>query len=218
VDFVQALWRGKISEDDVAREALAQIQKLQRAGIDVTHVDTHKHLHLFPAVARPLLYIAERTSVGAIRNPFEPEWSLALEHGSRLRRLGVRTIGELRPRFAAQPQIRSAGVLTTDGTVAISATGQLNAATLGEVVRAMPDLGVWELCCHPGYNDRDLDQVTTRLRGHRNVEREALLREIPKALARAGAPELIHYGNLGGFGALREIGQFVPDTGYESVL
>jgi hypothetical protein len=60
--------------------------------------------------------------------------------------------------------------------------------------------------------------VTTRLRGHRNVEREALLREIPKALARAGAPELIHYGNLGGFGALREIGQFVPDTGYESVL
>jgi predicted glycoside hydrolase/deacetylase ChbG (UPF0249 family) len=223
LDLLQALLRGAINEEDVAREALAQIQKLQRAGIDVTHIDTHKHTHLFPTIARPLLHITERTSIGAIRNAFEPQWSLALNQGSWLRRVAVRSIGRLRPRFEALPAIRSAKVLTTDGTVAISATGRLNATTLAQLLRALPPTGTYELCCHPGYNDRDLDQVTTRLREHRNIEREALLREVPRLLTQANTaqpspPELIHYGNLGSFGTLRELGQFTPNTGYEKVL
>ena len=218
LDFLQALLRGTISEDEVAREAIAQVQKLQRAGIDVTHLDTHKHTHLFPSIARPLLHVAERTSIGAIRNPFEPPWSLALHHGSGLRRLGVRLIGRLRPRFEALAQLRNGRVLSTDGTVAISGTGQLNSTSLAEVLGALPPAGTYELLCHPGYNDRDLDRVATRLRAHRNVEREALLSEVPRLLAQPNAPELIHYGSLGNFGALRELGQFTPDTGYERVL
>jgi hypothetical protein len=102
----------------------------------------------------------------------------------------------LRPRFAAHPQIRDARILTTDGTVAISATGQLNATTLAEILRDLPTTGVYELCCHPGYNDRDLDRVATRLRTHRDAEREALLTEIPRILTHPGAPALTHYGSL----------------------
>ena len=196
VDFVRALLLGQIREEEVAREALAQIQKLQRAGICVTHIDTHKHTHLFPAIARPLLQVADRCGIRAIRNPFEPDWSLALDHGSRVRRLAVRLIGCLRPRFEAHPQLRDAHILTTDGTVAISATGQLNAATLAEILHALPSTGTYEFCCHPGYNDGELDCIATRLRAHRDIEREALLREIPKALARTDAPTLVHYGNL----------------------
>ena len=195
LDFLQALLRGHIQQDEVAREALAQIEKLQHAGIAVTHIDTHKHTHLFPSIARPLLEVAERTSIRAVRNPFEPGWSLALNHGSGLRRLGVGLLGGLRSRFAAHPQLRNGS--TTDGTVAISATGQLDSASLAQVLAALPPHGTYELCCHPGYNDRDLDRVTTRLRAHRDVERAALLSEVPRALRRIDAPLLIHYGNLG---------------------
>ena len=196
VDFVQALLLGRINEDEVACEALAQVEKLRRGGIHPTHLDTHKHTHLFPGIARPLLQVAERCGVRAIRNPFEPGWSLALKHGSHARRIAVRLIGLLRPRFEAHAQLRDGRMLTTDGTVAISATGELNATTLAEVLRALPPAGTYELCCHPGYNDGELDRVTTRLRAHREIEREALLSEIPKALARADAPTLVHYGNL----------------------
>jgi predicted glycoside hydrolase/deacetylase ChbG (UPF0249 family) len=196
VDFVQALLLGRIKEEEVAREALAQIEKLQRAGINITHLDTHKHAHLFPSIARPLLQVAVRRGIRAIRNPFEPDWSLALNHGGRARRFAIRLIGLLRPRFEAHAQLRDRRVLTTDGTVAISATGQLNAATLGEILRALPASGTYELCCHPGYNDGELDRVTTRLRAHREVEREALLSEIPKVLASPIAPLLIHFGTL----------------------
>jgi hopanoid biosynthesis associated protein HpnK len=196
VDFVQALLFRRINEEEVAREALAQIEKLQRAGIEITHLDTHKHTHLFPSITRPLLQVAERCGIRAIRNPFEPDWSLTLDHGSRTRRLAVRLIGLLRPRFEAQAQIRDGRVQTTDGTVAISATGQLNATTLGDILRALPSTGTYELCCHPGYNDGDLDRITTRLRTHRDIEREALLSEISKALARLDNLTLLHYGTL----------------------
>jgi chitin disaccharide deacetylase len=218
LDFIQALLRGTIREDDIEREALAQVQKLQRAGIDVTHLDTHKHTHLVPTVARPLLHVAERTSVGAIRNPFEQGWSLALGHGSRLRRLQVKLLGGLRAKFERYPQIRNARVLTTDGTIGISATGRLDGVTLRQILDALPEEGVFELCCHPGYNDRDLDRVTTRLRGHRDVERLALLAEVPRDGLHPNSFQLINYGNLGSFGALRENGQFVPNTGHERVL
>jgi predicted glycoside hydrolase/deacetylase ChbG (UPF0249 family) len=196
VDFLRGLFLGRIKQEDIAREALAQIQKLQRAGVSVTHLDTHKHTHLFSAVTRPLLEVAEQTSIRAIRNPFEPAWSLALNHGSASRRLTIKLIGRLRPRFEAHPQIRDGRILTTDGTVAISATGDFNTTTLAQILAAVPPTGTYEICCHPGYNDSDLDRITTRLRAHRNIEREALLSEIPKRLARPNPPTLVDYGSL----------------------
>jgi chitin disaccharide deacetylase len=197
IDFVQALLRGKIREDDIEREASAQIKKLQLAGIGVTHLDTHKHTHLFPAVLRPLLRLAEQHGIHAIRHPFEQSWSLALGHGNRIRRLQVKLLGNLKTRFEGQPQIRTDHVLTTDGTIGISATGNLYRETLHEILRSVPAEGTFELCCHPGYNDSDLDRITTRLRTHRDIERNALLAEIPKLALHPNVPQLINYGDLG---------------------
>ena len=82
----------------------------------------------------------------------------------------------------------------------------------------IPTHGTWELVVHPGYNDAALDQVTTRLRAHRDVERQALIEHIPALRLNPNAPEFIHYGGVGPFNVLRELGQFSPQTGYEKVL
>jgi hopanoid biosynthesis associated protein HpnK len=216
VDFVLALLRGRISEEEIERETRAQVVKLQRAGIDVTHLDTHKHTHLFPAVTRPLLRIAENGSIGAIRNPFEPRWCRSLGRGSFTRRLQLALLDGMRGQYNAHRQIRNGYVLSTEGSIGVSATGQLNRESLRQLLAILPD-GLWELVCHPGYNDADLDTVTTRLREHRDIEREALLSEIPRALAQPNAPQLIHYGNLGFFGLMREMGVHAPDTGFDHV-
>jgi predicted glycoside hydrolase/deacetylase ChbG (UPF0249 family) len=197
LDFVRALLRGQIREADIEREAQAQIDKLQQAGIAITHVDTHKHTHLFPAVARPLLQVLERSNIHAIRDPFEPAFTQRLAHAGIKRRLQIQILNRLRPAFERQPQVGDRKVLTTDGTLGVSATGNLNASTLGEILSAMPATGTFELVCHPGYNDRDLDRVATRLRSHREIEMQALLSAIPPALAQPNGIELIHYGSLG---------------------
>jgi len=192
-DFLGALFTGRIRQQDVFRESLAQIQRLQAAGLSVTHVDSHKHTHLFPRIARPLLQAAEQCRVRAVRNPFEPSWAFALKHGGRSRRVGVKVAGLLRSRFEALPQIRSGAIRTTHGTVAISATGQLDSPALAEILAALPSTGTYELCCHPGYNDRDLANIATRLRAHRDAEREALLVEVPRLLRTPNSPRLISY-------------------------
>ena len=217
VDFFTAVLLGKVNEDEIALEALAQVQQLQRAGIDVTHIDTHKHTHILPRVARPLLYVCERTGVGAIRSPFEEPWSLALGHSDPIRRLQVRLLRPLRKRFEALPQIRDHKIVTTDGTIGISATGRLDRPMLDSILAAMPD-GLWELVTHPGYNDRDLDAVTTRLRVTREIERGALLGAFSAESVHPNSTELIHYGSLGTLGTLRELGQHQANTGHEHIL
>src|SRR5258708_6876563 len=49
---------GRMNGEEIAAEAMAQIRKIQAAGISVSHVDTHKHTHLFPKILRPVLRAA----------------------------------------------------------------------------------------------------------------------------------------------------------------
>jgi predicted glycoside hydrolase/deacetylase ChbG (UPF0249 family) len=195
--FALGVLRGSIHQDDIQREALAQIQKLQRSGFKLTHVDTHKHTHLLSRVTRPILRALDQSGIRAIRNPFEPRWAAAIG-GSARRSLFVRALGPGRRRFLASPPIASHSILTTGGTIGVSATGHLNSTTLDALLRAMPS-GTWELVCHPGYNDRDLDAVTTRLRAHRETELQALLAAFKESSSNPLNPsglKLIHYGEL----------------------
>jgi chitin disaccharide deacetylase len=196
ISFLRALLLGQIREEDIMREAHAQIARLAHAGISITHVDTHKHTHLFPAIVAPLLRVLESAHIPAIRNPFEPIFTQQLAHAGLKRRLQISVLNRLQPSFDRHPQIANGHVITTQGTVGVSATGNLNATTLTQILNALPSEGTYEFVCHPGYNDHDLDRITTRLRAHREVEMQALLTSIPARLAQPNAPQLIHYGSL----------------------
>jgi predicted glycoside hydrolase/deacetylase ChbG (UPF0249 family) len=175
--FVRDLLRGNIPEVEIEKEVTAQIQRLQAAGVRVTHLDTHKHTHLFPRVLRPLLRAAVHCGVGAIRNPCEPDWAIsATPAAPALRRTQVRLLRMFNPQFPRQ--VREAGLATPDGAIGLVATGTLDADALRALLQAMPN-GTWELVCHPGYPDAALDKVRTRLRGSRAVEHAALLETVP---------------------------------------
>ena len=196
-DFALGVLRGAIRQEEIEREALAQIQKLQRTGLKLTHVDTHKHTHLLSRVTRPIIRALEQSGVRCIRNPFEPRWAASLS-GSTRRSLFVRSLEPGRRRFEASPPFASGRICTTRGTVGISATGHLNNTTLNALLKSIPE-GTWELVCHPGYNDSDLDAITTRLRTERETELRALLAAFTESLPSPVHPSglrLIHYGEL----------------------
>ncbi len=221
LDFTQAVLRGTVRAGDLARETQAQIQRLQRMGVDVTHIDTHKHAHAFPEVARTVLYIAERCGIFAVRRPFEPRWCSALAGASWTRRLPMRWVERFEPRFAGLAAIRSGQIMSTDGTLGIAATGTLDAARLRAMIEAALNRGgehMWELCTHPGHVDYALERTATRLRATREVEYKALLAVVPDIVRSADGPALIHYGELGVAGLQRASGQFQPYTGFEKVL
>jgi predicted glycoside hydrolase/deacetylase ChbG (UPF0249 family) len=192
--FAADLLRGRIAPREIEQEAIAQIRRLQSAGITVTHLDTHKHTHIFPQVLRPLLRAALACGVAAIRNPFEPDWSLRLTRKApRTRRLQVRTLRIFRRYFLRA--VRTAGLRTTNGALGVLATGTLDAQHVLRLFTHMPP-GTWELVCHPGYVDPALERANTRLTTTREIERDALLQAWQNLPASRPTFDLIHYGGL----------------------
>jgi hopanoid biosynthesis associated protein HpnK len=170
--FVQRLFTGRIRSAEIEAETAAQIALLQSGGVALTHIDTHKHVHLFPAVLRPVLRAARAAGIRAVRNPFEPAWSRrATPHAPWLRRAEVSLLRLWEPAF--RRIVAEEGFTTTDGALGVLATGTLDAATLAALLSNLP-AGTWELVTHPGYNDTDLAQAHTRLLASREIERLAL--------------------------------------------
>ena len=176
--FVWDLFSFRIRPEHITAEATAQMQRLQQAGIRISHFDTHKHTHLFSGILRPLLAAARACGVPAVRNPFEPDWALRATRGSAttLRRMAVVALQSQHRAF--QKAVAASGLATTQGTIGVLATGTLEVKpTLRALLEAMPTdpQATWELVCHPGYPDAALDRVRTRLRQSRAEEHAALL-------------------------------------------
>jgi hopanoid biosynthesis associated protein HpnK len=170
--FLQRLMTGRIRAAEMEAEATAQIAHLQAAGVSLTHIDTHKHVHMFPAVLKPVLRAAAGCGIRSIRNPFEPAWSLRVTPGAPwMRRVEVHLLRQFLPGF--RKHVARAGLATTDGAIGVLATGTLDAATVGSLLQNLPP-GTWELVTHPGYNDADLAHAHTRLLASRETERDAL--------------------------------------------
>ena len=177
--FLRRLFTGRIRAAELEAEAAAQIALLQARGVRLTHIDTHKHSHMFPPVLRPVLRAARAAGIRAVRNPFEPEWAVhASPRASIVRSAEVYALRKFGPYF--RRVLSEEGFTTTDGTIAVAATGVVNSDTVRALLQKLPP-GSWELVTHPGYNDADLDKIRTRLRASRDIERNALqaIREFP---------------------------------------
>jgi hopanoid biosynthesis associated protein HpnK len=196
--FAIAAVRKQIAAEEIEREVEAQIHQIQSRGITLTHVDSHKHTHMFPHVLRPLLRAAKACGVRAVRNPFEPthSWPTGMvlsTPGIWLRSVGV--MGFQMFASAFRRALNEEGMVSTDGTVGIAVTGLLDQQKLLRILEALPE-GTWELVCHPGYSDADLQAAGTRLTQSRELELSALTSaDTKKALARYQI-ELISYADL----------------------
>ncbi len=197
-EVAAAALRGRIDPAQVEAEATAQMRKLQSAGLALSHFDTHKHAHMFPAILRPLLRAARACGVRALRNPFAPVKPLAFAHLLRRPRLWKRysevtALRRLLDRF--RRAVQEEQMLTTDGTFGIVATGALDHKLFDAIVGSIPE-GTWEFVCHPGYNDSELDSVRTRLRQSRAQELQVLTSEAAREALQRHGVELISWKQL----------------------
>lgn len=58
---------GRVDPDDLRREFEAQLDRIQSSGLQLTHVDTHQHIHLWPSIGDLVLDVAGRAGVSAVR-------------------------------------------------------------------------------------------------------------------------------------------------------
>jgi predicted glycoside hydrolase/deacetylase ChbG (UPF0249 family) len=190
---------GRFKGSEIEAEATAQFEKIQRAGITISHFDAHKHAHMFPSIAEPLLRAAETCGVPAVRNPFEPAASAAFGFVLRDSRLVIRwaevtALRLFRSRFLKLA--RRYGRQATDGSLGIMGTGLMDIDLFAKSL-AHAEPGTWEFVCHPG-DDRDeaLRSVRTKLQDSRAIEREFLTSESARKILHHNGIQLISFNEL----------------------
>ncbi|MBZ5521954.1 MAG: ChbG/HpnK family deacetylase [Acidobacteriia bacterium] len=196
--FALAAMRGKIAPEEIQQEAEAQIRRIQAAGIVVTHVDTHKHTHMFPNVLRPVLRAAKACGVRRVRNPFEASGSLPASLIAGAPSLWTRTaeVALLRGYAVSFRKIvQQEGMTTTQGAIGVIVTGMLDQKLLTKMVQRLSE-GTWELVCHPGYVDDALRSSGTRLVESRQVELQALTSEETRQALSSRGIQLVSFADL----------------------
>ena len=190
--------RGGLVLREVEAEWDAQIQKVRDAGIEPTHVDGHKHVHMLPGLFEIALRLAKKHGIGAIRVSLE-ESSLraALASGTRhcagvVMKQGVQARGLKLLARDAREQAERAGIATADFFCGIAQTGELTLDGVARLLKTLPE-GTTELMCHPGYADEALGKSATRLQSSRQSELEILTSNEVRNLVASQGIRLIDY-------------------------
>ncbi len=137
-DLVERLVTGRVRPSEVATELRAQVERARSLGTPALAWDSHRHVHLFPLVARVVAAVAREQGARWVRRAAPPAWPVAWKAGL----LGVATAG-------SAPFLR--GIPGSDWYVDL--TSRHPAPQPAEVALLAARAGLGELSAHPGTAD-----------------------------------------------------------------
>jgi len=183
---------------EVEFEWESQIQKVINAGIQPTHLDGHKHVHMLPGMFEIALRLAKRNGIAAVRISHEASsLRAALSSGENhnvplVMKQGVQArVLKLLARDA-RALAEAAGIATTDHFCGIAQTGELTIEGMKCLLQNLPD-GTTEMMCHPGFMDKELEESATRLQDSRQLEIKILTSPDIRNLVASEGIRLIDY-------------------------
>jgi len=181
---------GRLSEDQMRIEFAGQVRKVLDAGVVPTHLDTHKHIHVLPGVARALVSVAGEFGIRKVRLP--------RERSPRARGRRCSWSGNVKraviARLCRRAEADLAGLKTTDHFVGIADSAHLDVAALSFILENLDD-GVTEVMCHPAHVDDEMKRYVAhpaRCEVELNALRDGGIRDYTAS----GSCRLMHFGDL----------------------
>jgi chitin disaccharide deacetylase len=185
MELMRALLQKKLP---VYEELAAQVRKISRAGIRLTHIDTHKHTHLMPPVLDAVARVAHEFRIDWVRRPFDFGIDTTAKITKSAVALGMR-VG--RPGFTRA----LAGLKTTDHFTGFQMTGRLCGTSLIATLERLPE-GLTEFMCHPGKHGAELIGAQTRLKESRQIELAALVSPEVRSIIERRGIQLVNYREI----------------------
>jgi predicted glycoside hydrolase/deacetylase ChbG (UPF0249 family) len=140
---------GRIASADVAAECAAQLDRLRAIGVNVTHVDSHRHVHALPGVWPAVVAAARARGIGVVRVPLEPLGADPRRWRALPKRLAIAAAWRLAARGVTPPH-------HADHFRGLSLQGGPGFRTgLLALLDRLPR-GTTELMVHPGHPDAAL--------------------------------------------------------------
>lgn len=152
--FIKKYLTGRVSLDEIRSELSAQIRKAEAAKIDITHVDSHQHMHVLPGILGIVIGIARDAGIKAMRVPSASIFlgSATNGIGQLIGRTGLFTLSEIARMRAKLAHINSPEHF--DGIVAGEAVSE------EYMMYAIENLhgGTTEIMVHPGDDNAALQK------------------------------------------------------------
>lgn len=190
--FAKNWYTGKIKKSEIVAELRLQFEMAFKSGLNITHVDSHQHIHVLPGITDIVLNLCNEFGVKNIRMPQEG-WFWKGGYNSSAGRL----IGRDGLSFCsalAKMKAKKTGLAFPDHFFGMLAGGNLNEFLVGEIIKKIPD-GVSEIMTHPG---SDTDNLSKKFlwQYHWEDELDAFLSKKNKALLEEQEITLINFGGL----------------------
>lgn len=191
LDFTRSYLLRQVNLNEVYLELDSQIRRVRDAGLAITHLDSHQHVHVLPGIFDVTVQLARAHGIRAVRLPRETlKPSLLALAPSRLRAVQQLVLNG----FCLLARRKLDPLLSTDHFAGFLFGGRMDKTHLDTVLRHLPRTGVVELMCHPAAQVSRDPYVHWGYRGP--AELEALVDpELPGRLSELGI-QAISYRDL----------------------
>ena len=151
IKFLKRYLSGKISLSEVRSELAAQLEKISRAGLKLTHFDSHQHLHHVPGIIEITLKLAEAAGIKSMRVANTKLFDGELDSlGKFFGRLGLGSLAK----FAAHVAHKK-NFTTPEHFAGIVAGESVSEKFMLNLLENLQD-GTTEVMLHPGVDNKIL--------------------------------------------------------------
>jgi predicted glycoside hydrolase/deacetylase ChbG (UPF0249 family) len=178
---------GRLSVKCVENEWQKQIRRCIDAGLKPVFLNTHEHLHMYPALFMLICSLADQHGIPFIRYS-GPEWNHWVGAGGLLRNTLLQVMHMID---------RKRAPLNTPVLLGMSGSGKLDISYMQKCLARLQPGITYELMCHPGYcyPDEVLDQRLLSYH-HWEQELELLKSESLKEICREAGVECVSYSDV----------------------
>jgi hopanoid biosynthesis associated protein HpnK len=179
---------------ELRAEIRAQLEAFRATGLELDHVDTHRHLVLHPTVLGMIVGFAQEFGIRVIRLPAEP-WRATQGQSIWRRVVAAARIVSLAPWLAlARWRLRRAGICYNTEVRGLADTGTMDESTVLRLIRTL-NCDITEIFFHPATATPSAVPLPQLVSQH-VAELQALCSpRVRDALERAGI-ERLGYGDL----------------------
>lgn len=132
---------GQISLKEIEMECELQISKISHAGIKITHIDSHQHLHMFPGIFKVIVKLAIKYDIKYIRIPNE--------NSLNVKSLILKLLTFINTRTLKLSKLKS-----SESFFGLKYSGHLSKKNVLKYISNCGS-GITELMAHPGHIDQE---------------------------------------------------------------
>jgi len=136
---IQRALSGKLALEELENEIAAQIALVRDAGVPISHVDGHKHLHQLPIVSTAVANVLPRFGIGRVRLTRLKSFAALGNKGTLLREVAAWRAARIFRRAGLHSPVRTVDL----GEILHKGFGRRGPGALVDA------RGAVELCCHP---------------------------------------------------------------------